>query len=122
VSAGFLHYWTPNIRSMFFGAVSEIDYAGVATRAFVSPEGLIVNAGFQDVRIYEAGANLVWSPVKQLDIGVEAVYRKFETKGLEAPDFGNTNFSTGRGDRDVRFGSRDDQDAWEARLRVQRDF
>jgi hypothetical protein len=122
VSGAFQHYWTPSLRSMFFGAYSEIDYDAVATRAFRSQDGLIVNAGFTDLRIYEAGANLVWSPVKQLDIGVEAIYRKFETKGAQAPAFGNTNFATGAGDRDVRFGSRDNNDAWEARLRIQRDF
>jgi len=122
VSGAFQHYWTPGLRSMFFGAYSEIDYDAVATRAFRSQDGLIVNAGFTDLRIYEAGANLVWSPVKQLDIGVETIYRKFETKGLTAPAFGNTNLLTGPGDRDVRFGSRSKEDAWEARLRIQRDF
>jgi hypothetical protein len=122
VSGKFLHYWLPNLRSNIFGAYSEIDYDPVASRAFITPEGVIVNAGFVDLRIYEAGANLIWSPVKGLDIGVEGIYRKFETKGNVAPEFGPVNFATGRGDRDVRFGSRDTQDAWEARLRVQRDF
>jgi hypothetical protein len=121
VSGKLLHYWLPNLRSNFFAAYSELDYADVASRAFVNPDGFIVNQGFVDLRIIEAGANLIWSPVKGLDIGVEGVYRKFETSGNVAPAFGPTIVSTGVGDRN--FGAAtDNQDVWEARLRVQRDF
>ncbi len=84
---------------------------------------MIVNAGFQDLRIYEIGANLIWTPVKQLDIGVEAVYRNLETKGRERQEFGQTLTQVGTGNRpDPRFTSEREQDAWEARLRVQREF
>jgi hypothetical protein len=121
VSGKLLHYWLPNLRSNFFAAYSELDYADVGSRAFVNPDGFIVNQGFVDLRIIEAGANLIWSPVKGLDIGVEGVYRKFETSGNVAPAFGPTIISTGVGDRN--FGAAtDNQDVWEARLRVQRDF
>jgi hypothetical protein len=123
VSGKFLHYWLPNLRSNIFGAYSEIDYDASATLAGVTPEGVVVNFGFQDLRIYEAGANLIWSPVKGLDIGVEGVYRKLDPKGREREEFGPTNTVNGAGDRrDPRFFSRASEDAWEARLRIQRDF
>ena len=122
VSGKFLHYWLPNLRSNFFAAYSELDYSDVGRRAFVDPiSGLVVNAGFVDLKIIEAGANLIWSPVKGLDIGVEGVYRKFETNGNVAPAFGPTITAGGVGDRNF-FQATDNQDAWEARLRVQRDF
>ena len=124
VSGKFLHYWLPNLRSNIFGAYSEIDYDASATLTGVDPDsGLRVNFGFQDLRIYEAGANLIWSPVKGLDIGVEGVYRKLDPKGREREEFGPTNTVNGAGDRrDPRFFSRASEDAWEARLRIQRDF
>jgi hypothetical protein len=123
VSGKFLHYWLPNLRSNFFGAYSEVDFDASGTQAFVNPAdpSFIVNAGFVDFKIYEAGANLVWSPVKGLDIGVEGVYRKIETSGRVAPEFGPNAFVIGAGVRDPRL-ARDNADAWEARLRVQRDF
>ena len=123
VSGKFLHYWLPNLRSNFFGAYSELDYSPVGSRFFFDPAdpSFVVNQGFSDLRIIEAGANLIWSPVKGLDIGVEGVYRKFETKDNVAPAFGPTITVGGVGDRNF-FQATDSQDVWEARLRVQRDF
>jgi hypothetical protein len=61
--------------------------------------------------------------VKGLDIGVETVYRKIDPKGRERREFGETLSAVGAGNRpDPRFFSVADQDAWEARLRIQRDF
>ena len=59
--------------------------------------------------------------MKGLDIGVEGVYRKFETNDNVAPAFGPTITAGGVGDRNF-FQATDSQDVWEARLRVQRDF
>jgi hypothetical protein len=61
--------------------------------------------------------------VKGLDIGVEGVYRRLDPKGREREEFGPTIFSNGVGDRaDPLLVSRSSRDAWEARLRIQRDF
>ncbi len=121
VSGKFLHYWTPNLRSNFFGAYSEIDYDASATTPVRNAAGTVFNFGFSDLRIYEAGVNLIWTPVKQLDIGVEAVYRNMEVKGAGVlPEFGQTLTATGAGN--IPAIAVREQDAWEARLRVQRDF
>ena len=66
---------------------------------------LLKSSGLADD--WKAGAiaaNLVWSPVKKLDIGGELIY----AKNLQKADVGYT-------------GPRDD-DAFVGRLRVQRDF
>jgi hypothetical protein len=54
-----------------------------------------------DFNEWRAGSNLIWSPVSGLDIGVEVLYSNLDPRGI----VGN-----------------DDDDAWEGRLRVQRDF
>jgi hypothetical protein len=120
VSGNFLHYWTPSLRSNIFGAYSEIDYArGASVFAFAPATGQVVNFGFADKRISEAGANLIWSPVKNLDIGVEAIYRNVDFKGrvpvTVAP------LAPGAA-LDPRFNNVKSQDFWEARLRIERDF
>jgi hypothetical protein len=43
---------------------------------------------------------VIWSPVAGLDLGVEVLYSNLNPRGV----------------------SLDDEDAWEGRLRVQRDF
>ena len=83
----------------------------------------MVAAGFQDVNIFEVGANLIWSPVRNLDIGVEAIYRKLDPKNRERFEFGDPLTTLGTGNRpDPAFFNRDTQDAWEARLRIERGF
>ncbi|HEY7382993.1 MAG TPA: porin [Beijerinckiaceae bacterium] len=127
ISANFLHYWLPNLRQNIFASYGEIDYDASATQAFVAPgpggTPVVVNAGFNDTRIFEIGTNLIWSPVRNLDIGVEAIYRKVETDGLVRREFGGVGFGDNRpGAALVPFTAIDDQDALEARLRIQRDF
>ena len=55
-----------------------------------------------DFTEWRAGSNLIWSPVSGLDIGVEVLYSNLNPRGIVGTD--------------------DDDDAWEGRLRVQRDF
>ncbi|KLK90203.1 hypothetical protein AA309_26675, partial [Microvirga vignae] len=57
----------------------------------------VVDADFDEWRV---GTNVIWSPVSGLDIGVEVLYASVNP---EAPGVEN-------------------DDAWEGRLRVQRDF
>jgi hypothetical protein len=127
ISGNFLHYWMPNLRSNLFASYGEISYDASATQAFTAagPGGLpvVVNAGFNDTKIWEIGANLIWSPVRNLDIGVEAVYRNVSTDGLVRQEFGGVGVGTNRpGTALVPFTAVDDAEALEARLRIQRDF
>jgi hypothetical protein len=127
VSANFLHYWLPNLRSNIFAAYSEINYDNSATIAFTAPGfggvPVVVNAGFTDTKIFEIGGNLIWSPVRNLDIGVEAIYRKIETDALVPRGFGGVGGGANAPViANVPFTAVKDADAVEARLRIMREF
>jgi hypothetical protein len=56
--------------------------------------------GVADFDEWRVGVNTFWSPVSGLDIGVEVLYANIDVEGVDL----------------------DEDDRWEARLRVQRDF
>ncbi len=97
--AALRHYWTPAIRSDFLASYSALQTNDGAIRS-VDPKEMIL------------GANLVWSPVSGLDIGVEVLYSRTEY-GVRVPDAKAfaVNGRTIKSD-----------DAWTGRLRIQRDF
>ncbi len=100
--ASFLHYWSPEWRSALFGSYGEQDFSAGARLAQGALYGLAsangtggfgVNAvGVPGTRFYQlsqalrdtyqvaAGASLIWSPVADLDIGVEAFYTQIGIK------------------------------------------
>jgi hypothetical protein len=90
IAGGLRHYWTPQVRSNFFGSYLDAD----SRAAF--------NAG--DFREFRVGANVFWQPVSGLDIGVEVIYANVDGR------------NNGAGGRD------NDNDGFEGRLRIQRDF
>jgi hypothetical protein len=65
----------------------------------------------RDFHIYQVGTNLIYSPVRDLDVGVEFMYEDVRLHGARVPDLN-------------RFGLRltREQDQFVGRLRVQRDF
>lgn len=104
VTAAFLHYWTPSVRQAVFGNYTAVDYSGSAIAAYSTVDGF---ATINDFKIWTVGTNVIWSPVKAFDIGVEVLYQKLDPKGRFI-------FPNGS--------SKSDVDVWEARLRFQRDF
>lgn len=94
-NVGVLHYWSPQWRSSLAGSYAQMKYSRGAELA--APVG--------DWKAGTLTGNLVWSPVKKLDIGGEVVY----VKNLKRADQGYV-------------GPRSDKDAFIGRLRVQRDF
>ena len=99
-----MHYWAPQWRTLVYGGVTFVDYAESAFR----PTPLF------DHHMWNVGANLIWTPVRSLDIGVEVVYRK--------TDFERNVIPTSLGMLPVGVPAIRDLDAIEARVRVQRDF
>jgi hypothetical protein len=85
VAGGLRHYWAPTLRSNVHGSYATVEYGGDT---------------LAELTEWRAGANLIWSPVSGLDIGVEAIYANIDVDGLVL----------------------DNDDRWEARFRVQRDF
>ncbi|WP_332696675.1 porin [Bosea sp. (in: a-proteobacteria)] len=96
ITAGLLHYWTPAVRQAVFGSYLNVEN-GASSNVF-------------DFKEYRVGSNLIWSPVRGLDIGVEVLYARLDPKGRVA--------DLNRGGAFTLSSS----DAVSARLRVQRDF
>jgi hypothetical protein len=101
IAAGLRHYWTPTIRQNVFGSYASIEYSG--TPALAVPGIVASDFDFNEWRL---GTNVIWSPVAGLDLGVEVLYANVDTDQPQVVE--------GR--------LRDNQDVWEGRLRVQRDF
>jgi hypothetical protein len=146
--ASYLHYWSPDWRSAIFGAYGEQDF----TRRARLAQGLVFNAanpnggnsfgsngvGVPGTRFYQlsqalrdtyqfvAGASLIWSPVRDLDIGVEALYMQVGVKSGRAIDLDKspTAYANVAGINNGTFVPRTaTQDSVsQVRLRVQRDF
>ena len=112
--AALRHFWTPTLRSEFFGSYSELKL-GYTIAAQAVPG---VFARPLDPKEMIVGANLIWSPVAGLDIGVEVLYNRTELKQavLQANNAG-VRVPLAAGGRLVK-----SDDAIAGRLRIQRDF
>ena len=95
IAAALQHYWTPALRTSVFGSYIATDYNATATRImcsspvgpfrtfagatpnFLTGEVLGCNPDFN---VFGIGSRTIWNPVPNLDIGVEIVYAKIETK------------------------------------------
>lgn len=111
VVAAFRHFWTPQLRSELYGSYSEIKLG------YLSPVALYAaGAPIRSLDPKEAivAANLIWSPVAGLDIGVEVVYSHVELKSR----VGTAGFG---GVRNAALGIKS-EDAVAGRFRIQRDF
>lgn len=87
---GLLHYWSPKWRSSLAGSYIDVNYKKIDA----------------DWRAGTITGNIIWSPVKKLDIGAELVY----AKNLKTPNVGYALVPVKK------------DDAFIGRLRVQRDF
>ncbi|MHB2165963.1 porin [Alsobacter sp. R-9] len=90
VTGGLLHYWTPTIRQGLFAAYGALDQYGP----------------YYDTAAFSAGSNVIWSPVKNLEIGAEVVYSKLTDVPLSLLPVGPGN----------------SRDNWAGRIRFERDF
>jgi hypothetical protein len=130
VTGSFLHYWTPEWRSAVFGSYSEVSF-GKGARTGAGPANLIVapgsaaanalafNTTLRDYSVATVGANLIWSPVRDLDIGVETIYQRVDLKNGRATDGnkGALGVIAGVPNKTVKY-----DDVVATRFRVQRDF
>lgn len=136
VVASYLHYWSPEWRSAFYGSYGEIGFSKGA-RAAVSQTSLVVGsnstlvppsyianpAGYtlsptlRDTAQIVTGASLIWSPVKDLDIGVEGQYIRTAVQSGRVADSNKGTFIAGIPTRTTAA-----EEYYQARFRVQRDF
>lgn len=123
-TASYLHFWSPEWRSAFYGNYGEADFgsAGRNTLALLgfgfprltgtaaSQTAFAASSVLRDAYQITAGASLIWSPVKDLDIGVEGAWIRGGVKNGQVQDSTNP------------FKLISKEDNAQARFRVQRDF
>jgi hypothetical protein len=132
VQAAVQHYWTPALRTSVFGGYVQLDFDAAATAKFCA--GLpVAAAGAQgaglagttpagslgcnpDFAVWQAGSRTIWSPVANLDIGVEVLYTRLDQSHTGAWNLG-ANGARAPGLYEAR-----DQDTWSGVLRFQRNF
>lgn len=88
VTLGMQHFWTPTIRSSLVGGLARIDYPSYARDFAASTQNS------QNRTITQVAANLVWSPISDLDVGLEYGYAQ---RSLVAPS--TEGATRGRGQR-----------------------
>jgi hypothetical protein len=75
LAAELLHYWTPTLRSVFGASYVDVDSPNAA-----------IPSGFVDFKDYRLVADLIWSPVSNLDLGVEVAYQNTDYSGAPKED------------------------------------
>ncbi len=121
VLAAFRHFWTPALRSTLFGHYTKLEFGDSGNaRMCTTPVGGagqitgVATCNF-DFSVAQVGFNTIWSPVRNLDIGVEVLYTRLEThQGLVA--IGAT------GTRPAGVYEAGKQDTWSGGVRFQRNF
>ena len=98
-TGAFQHYWTPIWRSVLWGQYQQVDLPG----------GVGNNTGNSNSNNVQAGAQLIWSPVKGLDIGGELSYY-YLTASNNTVRLDNANATLSN------------QSAFQGRIRIQRAF
>lgn len=68
ILAAMRHYWMPTLSSGVFGSFMQLRYSGAAIA------GVGGGTGPVNVDEYRLGSNLIWTPVKNFDIGGEVMY------------------------------------------------
>lgn len=105
-----LHYWTPSIRQNVFASYMKLNYGNGGYSSVTDLQLGTYNVGFIDASEWRVGTNVIWSPIKNFDIGVEVLYTRVDPKGRV---LSNNNGVAKTVSSD---------DAWQGRLRIQRDF
>jgi hypothetical protein len=141
VVGSFLHYWAPEWRSAVFASYGELSFARGAREAnasvfqsvlqnntsrFTGAPGSAafnVSSVLRDTYQVVAGASIIWSPVKDLDIGLEGFYYRAGVQNGRVVDQTRSNgpvnaatIASGA----IRTVTADD--TFQLRARVQRDF
>ncbi|GJE55403.1 MULTISPECIES: porin [Methylobacterium] len=136
VVASYLHYWSPEWRSAFYGSYGQMNFSERARAAVglanfevgagtaVAPPspttngvGYVLSPSLRDTAQIVTGASLIWSPVKDLDIGVEGQYIRTSLANGRTTNADKTTTLAG-----LPLYPKSSEDTYQARFRVQRDF
>jgi hypothetical protein len=120
INGGIEHYWTPTLRSSLFGSYVSVDGSDLACvgTAAGNPWASVVGCN-PDWNMYQVGTRTVWNPVRNLDVGLEVLYTKFESdmSGVAS----GAAFTPGSG-KPTQVYTVEDRDVVSALIRVQRNF
>jgi hypothetical protein len=144
VTAAYLHYWSPEWRSAAFGSYGEMAFARGAREAnalayagstfagnasstlFVGAPGtrsFALSPTLRDNNQFVAGGSLIWSPVKDLDIGVEGFYTRVALQnGRVVDQYNNGTLTAAQINAGAAVRTVNSADTFQIRGRVQRDF
>jgi hypothetical protein len=101
VAAALDHFWAPQYRSTFFAS-----YAALKAPAGAEASAWNGSGYFGDASVWNAGANFVWIPVRNFEIGAEVMYSQVK-QDVRSP---NLTVYSGTDSN------------WTGRLRVERNF
>lgn len=120
IQGQFRHFWMPNLRSALYAGYVKVDVPANATYSAANiallPGAALFNAGYS-VNVTQVGLNTIWSPVKNLDLGVEVIYSKVD--GSLPATAGIISGTTTAGTVTAFGGS---TDVWAGGFRAQRNF
>lgn len=102
IQAQYRHFWTPGIRSAVFGGYVSVDVPYNTLNAY-------------STKMWQVGLNTIWSPVKNLDLGVEVLYSKVDGDATLTYTGGNASTVPST----IYGGS---TDVWSGGIRAQRNF
>jgi hypothetical protein len=123
INAGIEHYWTPMLRTSVFGAYAKVDYNDTASALICATTAYAASAAGScnpDWSVYNIGTRTVWNPVKNLDVGLELLYTKFESSH-GAGALRTISAGEAYGKSAGTYGLQD-QDVFSGQIRVQRNF
>ena len=106
VAAAINHYFTPNFHDVLFGSYEESSYGRAKNIDWTL-------GGLGDASQYRVGNQFLWDPVKNLEIGLEVFYAHLDQTLAHAPGTAATALPVGIAKN---------PDAFEGRLRLERDF
>jgi hypothetical protein len=129
VRGAFNHNWNPYWATSVFGAYASVSYTGAAKTAMCgvggiggtvhAQLGLGVTTCNPDYNIAQVGANLRWTPVRNLTFTTEAVYTMLDQKYAGTANFANNNAAAAK---PGGLYTLKDQDTWTVMLRAQRNW
>jgi hypothetical protein len=85
VGGAYEHYWSPILKSSFYGTYTQVSYNSTATTYLCGGGGAAVqtNATFAncspDWRLWLVGSRLAWEPVRRLVLGIDIFWQQVET-------------------------------------------
>jgi hypothetical protein len=118
------HFWTPGLRTSVFGGYLNWKYDDAANFALcngaaigaATPKGAGSNCNFSFAG-WQVGTRTIWSPVANLDIGVEVLYSK-----IDQQHEGFWTFASANGSRPAGSYQAADADMWTGTVRFTRNF